>query len=140
MKGWVQSNARFGPVSHIKVCSKHERYSIEVRVQSLFEDQTESWIRIVNGIDKFVRDAMPIQEEERASVKPAAKARPILKPSSTSAWDFTLMEQRRWIDIEKQESKDPFLFSSVKIHYSIASTQSTSSSRRRWRSPLRPSY
>ena len=44
----------------------------------------------MNGIDKFVREAMPIQEEEKASGKPAAKARPILKPSSTSEWDFTL--------------------------------------------------
>ena len=71
------------------------------------KDQTESWIRIVKGIDKFVREAMPIQEEENASGKPAAKARPILKPSSTSGWDFTPIEQRQWIDIEKQESKDP---------------------------------
>ena len=47
-------------------------------------DQTESWIRILNGIDKFVREALPIQEEEKASVKPAEKATPILKPSSTS--------------------------------------------------------
>ena len=31
---------------------------------------------------------MPIQEEERASGKPAAKARPILRPSTTSNWNF----------------------------------------------------
>ena len=59
-----------------------EEFSFEVQVQSLFQDQTVSWIRIVNGIDKFVREAMPIQEEEKGSEKPAAKARPILKPSS----------------------------------------------------------
>ena len=51
MKGWTQINVRFGPVSDIKVCNKHGRYSIEV--QSLFRDQTESWIRIVNGIEKL---------------------------------------------------------------------------------------
>ena len=73
IKGWIQSNVRFGPVSDIKVCNHYGRYSIEVQVQSLFQDQTISWIRIVNGIDKYVREAMPIQEEERASVKPAAK-------------------------------------------------------------------
>ena len=63
-------------------------YSIEVQVQSLFQDQTVSWIRIVNGIDKFVREAMPIQEDEKSSVKPAARARPMLKPSSTSDVNF----------------------------------------------------
>ena len=93
-----------------KVCNKYGRYIKEVQVQSLFKDQTESWIRIVNGIDKVVREAMPIQEEEKASEKPASKARPRLKPSSTSDWDFTSMKQRQWIDIEIQESKDPHCF------------------------------
>ena len=81
----VESIVLCGPVSDIKVCS------IEVQVQSLFQDQTESWVRIVNGIDKFVREAMPIQEEENASGKPAAKASPKFKPSSTFGWDFTFL-------------------------------------------------
>ena len=80
------------------------------KFQSLFQDQTVSWIRIVIGIDKFVREAMPIQVEEKASVKPAAKWRPVLKPSSTSGWDSTPMWQRQWIDIETQESKDPYRY------------------------------
>ena len=75
-KGGSKSDARFGPVSDIKVCKTHGRYSVE--------DQTTSWIRIVNGVEKSVREAMPIQEGERASGKPAAEARPILKPSSRS--------------------------------------------------------
>ena len=53
---------------------------------------------------------MPIQEEEKASGKPAAKARPILQPSSTSGWDFTPTEQRQWTDIETRESRDPHCF------------------------------
>ena len=87
IKGWIQRNVRFGPASDIEVCNKYGRNSIEVPVQSLFKDQTESWTRIVNGIDKFVSEAMPIQEEETALVKPAAEAKPILKPSSRSGWD-----------------------------------------------------
>ena len=79
IKGWIQSSVRFGPVSDIKVYNHNGRYIIEVEVQSLFQDQTVSCIRIVNGIDKFVREAMPVQEEEKASEKSAAKARPILK-------------------------------------------------------------
>ena len=100
IKGWIQSRLRFGPVSHIKVWNQHGRYSIEVQVQSLFQDQTLSWIRIVNGKDKFVRGTMPIQEDEKGSGKRSAKARQIYKPSSTSGWDFTLIEQRQWMDIE----------------------------------------
>ena len=55
---------------------------MEVQVQSLFQDQTVSWIRIVNRIDKFVSLADPRGRESFG--KPAAKARPILKTSSTS--------------------------------------------------------
>ena len=88
-KGWIQSDVRFGPVSDIKVCKTHGRHSVEVKVSSLFEDQTMSCIGIVSGVEKYVREAMPNQEEERASGKPAANARPILKPSSTSCGAFT---------------------------------------------------
>ena len=69
----------------------------------------------MNGIDKFVREAMPIQEAEKASGKNAATARPILKPSSTSGWDFTPIEQRQWIDIETQESNDLYCFQVLKF-------------------------
>ena len=53
---------------------------------------------------------MPIKEEVKASGKPVAKARPILKPSSTSGWDSAPVEGRQWIVIEIQESKDPHCF------------------------------
>ena len=81
-KGWIESDARFSPVSDIEVCKKHGRYGVEVEVSSFFEDQTTAWIRIVNAVEKYVREAMPIQEEERASGNPAVKSKPILKPSS----------------------------------------------------------
>ena len=69
----------------------------------------------MTGVEKYVREAMPIQEEERASGKPAAKARPILKPSSTSNWNFIPMGQRKWIDIEVKRSEDPYCFQMSKF-------------------------
>ena len=95
-KRWIEIDARFGLVSDIKVCKTHGRYSVEVEVPSLFEDQTtSSGIKTVNGVEKYVREAMPFQEEERASGKPAAKATPILKPSSTNKWNFIPIELRK---------------------------------------------
>ena len=49
-------------------------------------------------------------QKKKASGKPAAKARPILKPSSTSGWDLITIRQRSWIDIETEESNDPYCF------------------------------
>ena len=53
---------------------------------------------------------MPIQEEEKTSGKPAAKARPILKPSSISDVNSIPIGQRQWIDIETQESNGACFF------------------------------
>ena len=40
---------------------------------SLFEDNTASWVRIVNGVDKYVTESMPTaKEEEIPSGKPIA--------------------------------------------------------------------
>ena len=58
---------------------------------------------------------MPIQEEERASGKLAAKAKPTLKPSSTNNWNFIPMEQRKRIDIKVERSKDPYCFQMSKF-------------------------
>ena len=60
IKGWIQSNVRFVTVSDIEVCNHNGRYSIEVQVQSLFKEQTEFWIHMVNKGDKFAMEAMPI--------------------------------------------------------------------------------
>ena len=90
-------------------------YSVEVQVQSWFQDQTASRIQIVNGIDKFVREAMPIQEEEKDSGKFAAKARPILKPSSTSFWWLCSYETETMDWHWNTRVKWSSLFSSIEI-------------------------
>ena len=81
-------------VFNIKVCSHDDRYSIEVLVPSLFEDQTASWDRIVNGVDTFVTESMQTKEEEDIpSGKPIAKARPRQKPTVTLAPVSILMNE-----------------------------------------------
>ena len=53
---------------------------------------------------------MPPQEEEIASGKPIAKARP--RPKSSAMWNsnFIPVGERKWIDIETQRSNDPQSF------------------------------
>ena len=72
-EGWIRKNTRIGPVLNIEVCCRDDRYSIEVQIPSLFEDNTASWVRIVNGVDKYVTESMLTKEEEdTASGKPIA--------------------------------------------------------------------
>ena len=91
----------------IKVCCYEDGCSIEVLVQSLFYDSTASWVRSVNGVDKYVTESMLTKEEEDiASVKPIAKARPRQKPTVTLTSVSIPVPERKWIDIETQRSHD----------------------------------
>ena len=93
------------------MCSHDDRYSIEVKVPSLFDDQTASWVRIVNRVDKYVRESMSTKEEEDiASGKPIAKARPTQTPTVTLTSVSILAHERKWIDIETQRSNDHTCF------------------------------
>ena len=82
--GWIRKDTRIGPVLNIKVCYRDEQYSIEIQVPSLFQDDTASWVRIVNGVDRYATESMPTaKEEDIASGKTIAKARPRQKPTVT---------------------------------------------------------
>ena len=90
-----------------KVCYHDDRYSIEVQFPSLFEDNTVSWVRIVNGVDKYVTESMRTKEEEDiASVKPIAQVRPRQKPTVTLTSVSIPFLERKWIDIETKRSHD----------------------------------
>ena len=41
--GWILKNTRIGTVLNIKICDHDDRYSIEVQIPSLFQDNTASW-------------------------------------------------------------------------------------------------
>ena len=110
-RGWILKNTRIGSVLNIKDCCYDDRYSIEVQVPSLFQDNTASWVRIVNCVDNNVTELMLTKEEEdTASGKPSAKARPRQKPTVTLTSVSTLVLERKWVDIETQRSDDQKCF------------------------------
>ena len=81
--GWIQSNAKFGPASDIKVCKSIGRHGIEVEVPSLFEDQTISWIRIANGVG--ARERAPGHVRSTRETQPGRSYWP---------WELTCQEKR----------------------------------------------
>ena len=68
-KGWIRRSTKIGSVLNIHVCHHEDRHSIEIQVRSLFQDRTVSWVRIVNGIEKYVNETTEtIQYEEHNRV------------------------------------------------------------------------
>ena len=85
------------------------RCNVEVQVQSLFQDQTVSWIRIVNGVDNFVREAMPIQEEEIVSGELVA-TRPMLnRHQQVVGTSLIRILCKQWVDIGKHGNRMIFI-------------------------------
>ena len=54
--GWIRSNAKIGPVLDVKLYPHEGRYCIDIMIESLCKDRTVSWVRIVNGINKYVTE------------------------------------------------------------------------------------
>ena len=71
VRRWIHKNTRVGPGLNIKVCCRDDRYSFEVQLPSLFQDNTASWVRIVNG--DVTESMLTNEEEDIASGTPLLK-------------------------------------------------------------------
>ena len=56
-KGWIQGNTKIGPVLEVTTSCLYGKHGVEIRIWSLSEDNTQSWVRISHGSNKFVIDS-----------------------------------------------------------------------------------
>ena len=108
VKGWIRENTNIGPLLVVKVCYHQGRYGVEIMIESLFRDRTISWVRIVNGINKYVtetsQEILVASVEKRGTGKPVAKAKPRPKPTLTLTPVSLPYRERKWIDVEPRNS------------------------------------
>ena len=117
-KGWIQGNTRIGPVLEITTSYLYGKHGIEVRIWSLRKDNSQSWVRISHGSNKFVIDSnynntevpadLPEEQASQPIVKVfAARSKAKAKPQRREPVDLPSiipMNERKWIDIEPGES------------------------------------
>ena len=143
-KGWIQGNTRIGPVLEVATSFQHFKYGIEIRIESLNQDDSHSWVRISYGTVKYVIDSIedntenPADSQEEESIQTSssvvaarskAKAKP--QPRDTTGITTIPLRERRWIDIEPSKARSRIVRSLEESHQS-SSTQSGVTSRRRW--------
>ena len=90
-KEWIQGNMRIGPVFQVTISFQYGKHRIEIRIWSVNQDNSQSWVRISYGTNKYVIDSnhnnteIPADpHEEQASqssvnviaARPKAKAKP----------------------------------------------------------------
>ena len=113
-KGWIQGNMRIGPVLEVKTSFQHFKYGIEIRMKSVNQDDSQSWVKISYGTIKYVVDSIQDNteilvdpQEEQIShtstsvvaARSKAKAKP--QPRELAGTTTTIpIHQRRWNDIE----------------------------------------
>ena len=112
VRGWIHGNTKIGPVLDVKVCYHQGRYGVEIMIESLFRDRTVSWVRTVNGINKYVTEApeeIPVTSvENRGAGKTVAKAKSRPKPTFTLTPVSLPYRERKWIDSSRKFSPGCF--------------------------------
>ena len=56
-KGWIQGNRRVGPVLEVTTCCQYGKHGIELRIWSVGQDNSQSWVGISYGTNKYVIDS-----------------------------------------------------------------------------------
>ena len=112
-KGWIRGNTKIGPVLEVTTSYPQGKHGVEIRIESLNNDNSHSWVRISHGLNKLVTDLIDKkydENEQETSItktevfafasRSKAKAKP-RRPSTTCSSSRTLpILERTWIDIE----------------------------------------
>ena len=112
-KGWIRGKTRIGPILEVTTSFQHFKYGVEVRIQSVNEDNSHSWVRISYGTVRYVNNYIKYdtqsladpQEEEYVPTssgvvvaRSKAKAKP--QPGESTGTTTIPLSERVWIDIE----------------------------------------
>ena len=144
-KGWIQGNMRIGLVLEVTTSFQHFKHGIEIRIWSVNQDNSHSWVRISYGTIKYVVDSnqdnteIPADPQEdqvpQTSIKVvAARSKAKAKPQQREPVDTTTtipMHERRWIDIEPSEQTLAAYDLSKKVTSLLRHNQK-STARKRW--------
>ena len=106
-KGWIQGNMRIGLVLEVTTSFQHFKYGIEIRIESVNQDNSHSWAKcVVDSIQDNTEIPADLQEEQIlqtstnvVAARSKAKAKP--QPRELVGTTATIpIHERRWIDIE----------------------------------------
>ena len=143
-KGWIQGNMRIGPVLEVITSFQNYKNGIEIRIWSVGQDNSQSWVRKSYGTNKYVIDsnqnnteilADPHEDQTpQTSIKViAARSKGKAKPQQREPVDTPTiipMNERKWIDIEPSEPTLAAYDVSKKVISLLR--QSNSTAGRRW--------
>ena len=63
-KRWIRVNTKIGPVLEVTTSYLQGKYRVEIRIESVNEDDCHSWVRISHGLNKFVTDLIDKEHDD----------------------------------------------------------------------------
>ena len=117
-RGWIQGNTKIGHVLEVTTSCLHGKHGVEIRIWSLSEDNSQSWVRISHGSNKFVIDSnnndtevpedLPEEQASQPIVKVfAARSKAKAKPQRREPVDVPSiipMSERKWTTRRRRSS------------------------------------
>ena len=95
-KGWIQGNMRVGPVLEVTTSFQNFKCGIEIRIWSVGEDNSQSWVRISYGTIKYVVDSN--QKQYRNSCRSTRRS------SATNKYQGCLQPDQRQKENHNREN------------------------------------
>ena len=144
-RGWIQGITKIGPVLEVTTSCLYGKHGVEIRIWSLSEDNTHSWVRISHGSNKFVMDSnnndteVPEDQPEEQALQlnakdivgqTKAKTKPHRREPAGYSPSIIPLKARKWIDIVP--GNHSLCVRSFEESNSSSSSFSASTSRRRW--------
>ena len=123
-KGWIRGNTKSGPVLEVTTSYLQGKYGVEIRIGSVKEDNSHSWVRISHGLNKLVRDLSNNKEDDNNEKETSemqfedfalktnvlafgsrskAEAKPRRRISASSSTRTIPIGETIWTDIEPED-------------------------------------
>ena len=116
-RGWIHGNTRIGPVLEVTTSYMYGKHGIEIRIWSVGQDNSQSWVRISYRTNKYVIDSKhnnteilaDPHEDQTSQNKCQGYCSQIKGKSKTTKRETVELpstiptNERKWIDIEPAE-------------------------------------
>ena len=137
-RGWIQGNTKIGPVLEVTTSCLYGKHGVEIRIWSLSEDNTHSWVRISHGSNMLVMDSnnndtevpedQPEEQAVQLNVKDSAyrsktKAKPQIRELANYLSSIIPMNARNWLILDQGITLSAYEVSKKVIHLLCHSQQ-----------------
>ena len=125
-KGWIQGNMRMGLVLEVTTSFQYFKYGIEIRIESVNQDNSHSWVRFSYGTVKYVinsiqdnteipADPQEEQVSQTSTSVVAARSKAKAKPQLRELVGTTLV----WLQ-EEDPNEDTSIALIIREHFSTS--------------------